>query len=89
MGFALGYGDLSFYTQIEDALYLAQINNLLSARLDAHFGGLLTALVRCVSAAGVKAAALGWFGGVGGVAVEGDRLSFVFGVWIIDGQQRK
>ena len=42
MGFALGYGDLSFYAQIEDALYLAQINDLLSApRLDPHFGGLL------------------------------------------------
>ena len=42
MGFPVRDRDLTFYTQIEDGLDLAQINDLLSARrLDPNFGGLL------------------------------------------------
>ena len=42
MGFPVRDRDFSFYAQIEDALDLAQINDLLSApRLDPYFGELL------------------------------------------------
>jgi hypothetical protein len=43
MGFPAGDGDFSFYAQIEDTLYLAEINNLLGAarRLDRYIGGWL------------------------------------------------
>jgi len=43
MGFPVGDGDIPFYTQIKNTLYLAQINNLLSSarQLSADIGGCL------------------------------------------------